>query len=138
MVNSRPVIQCLYHSVLCMQKRPAALSLLELRSRHILPVVAWLQISSAHNFLDAECSCKTGWGDVGCDEPLQQLRAGTAVNNSGLMPGQWRYYMVTLPQPDMTVIVELERSRGDPILFLKGMTEGFEVRSGHAARHCKA
>ena len=78
--------------------------------------------------MDVSCACDPGWGDVGCSKQLSQLLEGQQVGSAALPPGTWQFYLVTLPEGASTLVVEMSRTRGDPILFLKGLEEGFEVR----------
>lgn len=90
---------------------------------------------------DVACMCDAGWGDVGCTKQLQQLDDGQLVGNPMLAAGAWQYYLVNLPQGFSTLLVELRRIRGDPILFLKGIDEGFEASCNMHARkasQCKS
>lgn len=64
---------------------------------------------------------------MGCSKPLTQLLEAQTVGNAALPAASWAYYAVTLPMDASTLIVEMSRTRGDPILFLKGLNEGFEV-----------
>ena len=86
-----------------------------------------LQVALVPPPSDAVCACQPGWGDTGCNQQLIELNNGEEAFESLLPPGQWEYYEVVLPDGDGTLLVEMSRTRGDPILFLKGFDEGFQV-----------
>lgn len=52
---------------------------------------------------------------------------GVSQQVTGVPGGEWRYFAITLPNQTAAVVAEVRRSRGDPILFLKGASEGEEV-----------
>lgn len=87
-----------------------------------------LQVALVPPPQDVSCVCDSGWSDVGCSVPIAQLNDSQMVGNSGLEAGQWEFYQITLQQDETTLLVELTRTRGDPILFVKGIQEGYEVR----------
>ena len=73
---------------------------------------------------DGMCACKPGFGDVGCDKTLTPLTDG--VTRDGSIPvGEWIYYDFEVPHPAdrsvaaVTMLVELNRASGDPVLFVK-------------------
>eukprot|EP00740_Mantoniella_antarctica_P009749 CAMPEP_0181386778 /NCGR_PEP_ID=MMETSP1106-20121128/23335_1 /TAXON_ID=81844 /ORGANISM="Mantoniella antarctica, Strain SL-175" /LENGTH=921 /DNA_ID=CAMNT_0023507049 /DNA_START=232 /DNA_END=2997 /DNA_ORIENTATION=+ len=71
------------------------------------------------------CACDPGFGDVGCDKILTPLVNG--VSRSGAIAvGEWSYYDFDVLLPTgvgsntlVTMLVELERIAGDPVLFVK-------------------
>ena len=85
------------------------------------------QVGSAP--LRAECSCISGWGGTGCNQPITNLVPGVTQLVSGVPAGEWRYFAISLPNETPGLVAEVRRTRGDPILFLKGASEGEEVSS---------
>jgi hypothetical protein len=61
---------------------------------------------------------------VGCTERIQPLAFGETVWVSNLEINTWRYYEVKVPYRT-TLLVELDRQGGDPVLFLKPKQQGF-------------
>eukprot|EP00227_Mantoniella_beaufortii_P000398 CAMPEP_0197606370 /NCGR_PEP_ID=MMETSP1326-20131121/44909_1 /TAXON_ID=1155430 /ORGANISM="Genus nov. species nov., Strain RCC2288" /LENGTH=748 /DNA_ID=CAMNT_0043174275 /DNA_START=271 /DNA_END=2514 /DNA_ORIENTATION=- len=73
------------------------------------------------------CSCNSGYGDVGCDKTLTKLVSGQTM--SGTIPvGEWSYYQFEVKSEGggagpVTMLVELNRRGGDPVLFVKKVDE---------------
>jgi len=43
---------------------------------------------------------------------------------------EWMYWELNVTQDGSTVLVQLQRTAGDPVLFLKPLEAGFKVSSG--------
>jgi len=83
------------------------------------------------------CKCDDGFGDVACDASVTELLNGEKWPNDdpeSLNVNMWKYYSFTIPPGvESTVIVELYRTNGDPILFVKRAEDGIaNGRSGIA------
>ncbi len=75
------------------------------------------------------CACSPGFGDVGCDRHVPALVPGVLEQHS-LAPNDWMYWSLELEDDAAAVIVQLNRTAGDPVLFLKPAGQGFQVCSG--------
>ncbi|KAK9834335.1 hypothetical protein WJX81_008044 [Elliptochloris bilobata] len=72
------------------------------------------------------CACQPGSGDLGCQAVTPVL--GQASPVSGLLAfGAWDYYQVVLPSSGQEVLVEMRRTRGDPVLFVKPVGAGVQA-----------
>eukprot|EP00899_Mesostigma_viride_P007560 jgi/Mesvir1/16805/Mv15170-RA.2 len=69
------------------------------------------------------CTCERGWGDVGCDKTILPLSSDW--QHTSLVKGNWAYYEVEVSQPGSSLLVELKRTRGDPVLFVKEVNGGY-------------
>jgi hypothetical protein len=77
------------------------------------------------------CSCVDGYGDVACDAVVTTLPNGEQQPTTGnpflLNEKMWDYYSFEVTAPagsESTIIVELNRLYGDPILFVKRAADG--------------
>ncbi|DBA74447.1 TPA: hypothetical protein ACH3X1_011194 [Trebouxia sp. C0004] len=72
------------------------------------------------------CECDAGWGDVGCNIPTPDLAFDTEQLYS-TQSGAWSFFNVALDSWPLggTLLLELNRTAGDPVLFLKRQDEGF-------------
>ena len=78
------------------------------------------------------CSCVVGYGDVACDKVATTLPNGEQQPADGnpflLNEKMWDYYSFEVPPTpvgsESTIIVELNRLFGDPILFVKRAADG--------------
>ena len=71
------------------------------------------------------CSCFNGWGDVGCDKNLTRLIVGRS-QTATVPVGEWAFFDVVVQappvyglDPEIAMLVELRRTSGDPVLFVK-------------------
>uniref|UniRef100_A0A061S256 E3 ubiquitin-protein ligase RLIM n=1 Tax=Tetraselmis sp. GSL018 TaxID=582737 RepID=A0A061S256_9CHLO len=73
-----------------------------------------------------ECELQDGgaWGGVACDMPVGLLQSGEPAAASQA-PARWRYFALEVPENTAQLLVELNRTRGDPVLFVKHRDEGF-------------
>ena len=76
------------------------------------------------SYASGVCTCNDGWGDSGCDQALTQLVPG--VETTVAIPvGEWRYFYLDVldathgSDPNVAILVEMERTAGDPVLFVK-------------------
>ena len=74
------------------------------------------------------CACATGWGDLGCDVVVSPLAPGAPEAHT-LAANGWMYWEITLGQDAAALTVQLTRSAGDPVLFLKRADRGFQARA---------
>ena len=84
------------------------------------------------------CECESSYGDVACDVSVIQLengiKTGSSVNGEPfkLSERTWNYFAfivkpsttTTTSESSNNIIVEMTRSSGDPILFVKRAAEG--------------
>jgi hypothetical protein len=83
------------------------------------------------------CSCDTGFGDVGCDKTLTPLNPGAELLGS-IAVGEWSYYEFEVKavagaaagEAPVSMLVELNRQGGDPVLFVKRVDDVAGVRGG--------
>ena len=78
---------------------------------------------------EASCVCIEGWGGSGCNQQVTELTSNISQSVTGVPGGEWRYFSIYLQNQTATLVAEMRRARGDPILFLKGESEGEEVQS---------
>ena len=85
---------------------------------------------------DGRCSCEEGRGDVGCSARTPVLGWGVEEAHS-LASADWMYWELQLEEDAAAILVQLTRSAGDPVLFLKPQLEGFQVcdYSSHQHHH---
>ena len=70
------------------------------------------------------CTCQGGFGDAGCDVPLTQLTRGAKA--ARVIPvGGWAYFELEVPPGVQGLLVEMNRSAGDPVLVVKPAPAGF-------------
>ena len=81
---------------------------------------------------DGSCACDTGFGDVGCSAKTPPLTPGVEERHT-LSSGDWMYWDLEVTQDAAAIVVQLNRTSGDPVLFLKPKGLGFQVR--HASTH---
>ncbi|GMH44443.1 hypothetical protein BSKO_12395 [Bryopsis sp. KO-2023] len=74
------------------------------------------------------CMCEETWGDVGCNAYMERLNNSMEVSGS-LDVGEWEFYELEVPAGSRVLLVEMRRSAGDPILFVKDFAEGAEPTS---------
>ena len=72
------------------------------------------------------CSCDAGFGDVGCSARTPLLSWGVEEPHT-LSSADWMYWELLLEEDADAILVQLTRSAGDPVLFLKPQLEGFQV-----------
>lgn len=77
------------------------------------------------------CACSPGFGGSGCEFPIEGLLGNSARSFSGLKANEMQYFDFTVPRANSSVIAELTRSRGDPILVMKSNQEGLSVSLLH-------
>ena len=84
------------------------------------------------------CTCEAGYGDIGCDKILTVLKHGVSAR-AEIPVGEWAYYDFEVPDPGPmtselpTLLVELDRTAGDPVLFVKRVNDdakGSSVKGG--------
>ena len=61
---------------------------------------------------------------MACDVKVKPLQNGIAVPGSQVQ-GTWSYYIFQVPEGSNMLLVEMERIRGDPVLFVKHQDAGF-------------
>ena len=76
---------------------------------------------------EGACACNAGWGDVGCDAAAPPL-VPDAPEAHTLASNGWMYWEVVLEADAAALSVQLTRSAGDPVLFLKRADQGFQAR----------
>ena len=68
------------------------------------------------------CDCSSFYGGDGCGTHIIDLEQDKWHHNANMPVSGWDYYEISVekdPTYDQTVVVELERSAGDVVLFLK-------------------
>ncbi len=75
---------------------------------------------------DGTCACDLGAGDVGCSVRTPVL-AWAATEQHTLSSNDWIYWELDVPQDAAALMVEMNRTSGDPVLFLKPKGLGFQV-----------
>lgn len=75
---------------------------------------------------DGSCSCNLGSGDVGCNIRTPVMGWGAEEAHT-LSSSDWMYWELVLDQDAAAIVMELTRSSGDPLLFLKPQSAGFQV-----------
>ena len=84
------------------------------------------------------CACDKGWGDAGCDQALLELEANAPPVAVTVPVGEWAYYFLDVEDvthgddPNVAVLVEMTRTSGDPVLFVKRV-DGTDTTSGGGA-----
>ena len=81
---------------------------------------------AGHCIEDGRCSCNAGTGDVGCSKSTPTLGWGVEEAHT-LSSADWMYWELLLEQDADAILVQLTRTAGDPVLFLKAQSEGFQV-----------
>jgi len=79
----------------------------------------------AQQCTETRCSCRGTWGDVGCDVAVERLVPGDRLSVNDHSVRVWNYYQVVLSTPVSAMLVELQRDRGDPVLFVKEKSQGY-------------
>ena len=73
------------------------------------------------------CDCSDLYGGEGCSTHIVDLEPEKWEHNSNMPVSGWDYYEISVekdPTYDQTLVVELERSAGDVVLFLKHANAG--------------
>jgi len=74
-----------------------------------------------------QCECENGYGGVGCEVKTTTLvREEWTRSNAAI--AEWKYYSITinpLEGRSQSLLVEMSRRRGDPVLFVKHADDGF-------------
>mmetsp|Transcript_12582 Transcript_12582/g.37821 ORF Transcript_12582/g.37821 Transcript_12582/m.37821 type:complete len:987 (+) Transcript_12582:235-3195(+) len=74
------------------------------------------------------CTCRDGYGDVGCNVPVGRLAAGQAAART-VPVGGWLHFDIHVPENVEQLVVEMNRTTGDPVLFVKPLAAGFQPGS---------
>ena len=93
------------------------------------PSLSYAEPCSGHGQCSAgRCVCdmneNEAWGDVACDVKVEPLQNGIAVPGSQIQ-GTWNYYTFLVPERSNMLLVDMDRIRGDPVLFVKHQDSGF-------------
>lgn len=75
---------------------------------------------------DGSCVCDPGSGDVGCGAKTPVLPPGSEEQHT-LSSADWMYWQLEVTQDGAAITVQLNRTSGDPVLFLKPSDLGFQV-----------
>lgn len=83
-----------------------------------------MDVSSPEGILPPSvCSCRSGFTDVGCNLRETRLTVGN-ITSSSIPAGSWQYFSLEVPPGVEEVLVEMGRSSGDPLLFVKPLAAG--------------
>eukprot|EP00884_Botryococcus_braunii_P021873 jgi/Botrbrau1/836/Bobra.0352s0031.2 len=74
----------------------------------------------------ARCICPSGRAGTGCEVQVPILSNGSVVRPELLGVNKWDFYEIKLQDDSSTVLLELQRTSGNPFLILKAQGTGYE------------